>query len=132
MKIDMKIPSLYVAPSKLSGRGVFSTEPIPAGSIIEICPAIVLTPDQVKPLQKTDLYDYYFQWGHDEKSCAIVLGYGSLYNHSFTPNARYYTEFDSETLEVIALKDIEAGEEITFNYNGEPEDQTAVWFLDDD
>ena len=126
----MKIPALYISQSDIAGRGVFSTELISAGSVIEICPAIILPPDQIKAIESTDLFDYYFQWAEDEKSCAIVLGYGSLYNHSFSPNARYYTDFETNTLDVIALKDIQVGEEITFNYNGEPDDLSPVWFLE--
>ena len=72
------------------------------------------------------------EWEEDAKSGAIVLGYGSLYNHSYAPNARYYTTFDTRTLDIVALKDIPIGEEITVNYNGEPEDQSAVWFLEEE
>ncbi|MFT4664664.1 MAG: SET domain-containing protein [Polaribacter sp.] len=126
----MKIPTLYISESSIAGRGVFSTEDIPAGSVIEICPVILIPPDQIKSIESTELFDYYFQWGEDEKSCAITLGYGSLYNHSFSPNARYYTDFESDTLDVIALLDISAGEEITFNYNGEPDDMEPVWFME--
>jgi len=126
----MKIPTLYISKSDIAGRGVFSSEDIPAGSVIEICPIILLPPDQVKAIESTELFDYYFQWKEDEKSCAIAMGYGSLYNHSFSPNARYYTDFETDTLDVIALVDIPAGEEITFNYNGEPDDMEAVWFME--
>jgi uncharacterized protein len=126
----MKIPTLYISESKIAGRGVFSTAAIPAGSVIEICPTIILPAEQLNALESTDLYNYYFQWGEDEKSCGIALGYGSLYNHSYSPNARYYTDFDTDTLDVIALSDIPAGEEITFNYNGEPDDLSKIWFYD--
>lgn len=126
----MKIPTLYISESEISGRGVFSTEDIVAGSVIEICPIVLLPPDQLKAIESTELYDYYFQWGEDEKSCAIALGYGSLYNHSFSPNARYYTDFEADTLDIIALVDIPAGDELTFNYNGEPDDLSPVWFLE--
>ena len=127
----MKIPTLYISESKLSGRGVFSTEDIPEGSVIEICPVIILPPDQISALESTELFNYYFQWGEDEKSGAIALGYGSLFNHSFSPNARYYTDMETDTLDIIALVDIPAGEEITFNYNGEPDDLEPVWFTGD-
>ncbi|MFK7807556.1 MAG: SET domain-containing protein [Saprospiraceae bacterium] len=125
----MKIPGLYIAPSELAGRGVFCAEDISAGSVIEICPMLILPPDQVKAIESTDLYDYYFQWKEDEESCGIALGYGSLYNHSYSPNARYFTDFETNTLDVIALLDIPAGKEITFNYNGEPDNLEEVWFL---
>ena len=58
---------------------------------------------------------------------ALALGYGSLYNHSYQPNARYDDE-SGQTKVFTAIRDIEAGEEITVNYNGEPEDESPVGF----
>jgi SET domain-containing protein len=31
-------------------------------------------------------------------------------------------------MEIIAIKDIEPGQEITINYNGDPENQDELWF----
>jgi uncharacterized protein len=123
-----RIPSLYVAPSPLGGRGVFSALPIEEGSLIEICPVIVLKAEDREWIEKTDLYNYYFFWGENEKENAVALGYGSLYNHSFQPNAHYFPDFEGRTITFEALCDIEAGEEITVNYNGDPDVQTPVWF----
>jgi uncharacterized protein len=58
---------------------------------------------------------------------AVVLGYGSLYNHSYKPNA-YYRDRRNRVKEFIALRDIAAGEEITINYNGSPHDPSDVGF----
>ena len=58
---------------------------------------------------------------------ALALGYGSLYNHSFRPNARY-DDVGPQTKEFTAMRDIAPGEEITVNYNGEPTSRAAVWF----
>jgi len=58
---------------------------------------------------------------------AIALGYGSLYNHSYTPNA-HYRDIGRRSKEFLAVRDIAAGEEITVNYNGDPQDRTAVDF----
>ena len=58
---------------------------------------------------------------------AIALGYGSLYNHSYAPNARY-EEGPAATMLFLALRPIEAGEEITVNYNGDPHDDSPVGF----
>ena len=55
------------------------------------------------------------------------LGYGSLYNHSYRPNARYDDE-EGRIMVFTALRDIGRGEEITVNYNGEPGDETPVGF----
>ena len=58
----------------------------------------------------------------------FALGYGSIYNHSYSPNARYVKHFDRRTIDFIALWDIAAGEEIPTNYNGVPDSKKMVWF----
>ena len=57
----------------------------------------------------------------------MALGYGSLYNHSYQPNARY-DDGRGQTKIFMAIRDIALGEEIVVNYNGEPDDKTPVWF----
>ena len=126
--MSQQIPYLYIAASDIHDRGVFCATSIPEGSIIEICPVLKLPPEDMELLKKTTLYNYYFIWEEDEKSGGIALGYGSIYNHSYQPNARYLVDFEALTLEIFAIRDIEAGEEITFNYNGDPDDQSKVWF----
>lgn len=123
-----RIPSLYVGASKIHGRGVFTYEPIPEGSLLEICPVILMPGSSVALLDKTALYDYYFQWGEKNDRCAIVLGFGSLYNHSFEPNAEYDMDYENETLDIFALRNIEAGEEILFNYFGYANARGELWF----
>ena len=123
-----RIPSLFIAPSPLGGRGVFTAAPIAEGSLIEVCPVIALSGKDRGQIDRTGLYDYYFIWGEEDQQCAIALGYGSLYNHSFEPNAEYRADFDGLTLDFYALKDIEAGEEVTVNYNGDPDNKEKVWF----
>jgi SET domain-containing protein len=126
-----KLPFIYIADSALGGRGVFTSEMIPIGTLIEIAPVIVLPPNDLKLIHEhTFLHDYYFVWSDDGEEGALALGYGSLYNHSYSPNAEYYTNRETMTIDVFAIRDIDAGEEITFNYNGMPHDSTAVWFDD--
>lgn len=96
--------------------------------MIEICPVIVLPEADLPIIHRTKLHDYYFLWGDDQQQCAIALGYGSLYNHAYEPNARYLLDYEHDTIDFYCIKKIEAGEEITVNYNGEPEVKTPVWF----
>lgn len=126
--MSQRIPHLYIASSEIDDRGVFSTEPIPKGSIIEISPVIVIPKNEMELIKETVLYNYYFDWKIEENSGALALGYGSLFNHAYQPNAEYQPDYESASLRFFALKDIEAGEEITINYNGDPEDQEKVWF----
>src|SRR3954454_24565579 len=69
--------------------------------------------------------DYCFAWGPG--TVALALGYGSLYNHSYRPNARY-DDVGPRTKTFTALRDIARGEEVTVNYNGKPGGRARVWF----
>lgn len=122
-------PYLYFANSDLGGRGVFSIKDLHEGEIVESCPVIVLPKEQIELLDKTVLHDYYFLWGEDH--CAIALGFGSLYNHQIGSNADYVMDTDNNTIDIFCVKDIEAGEEITINYNGDPNNSELVWFQTD-
>jgi len=63
-----------------------------------------------------------------DEHAAIALGYISIYNHSYSPNAQLEQMLDELMMEIIAIKDIHTGEEITINYNGDPEKQDPLWF----
>lgn len=123
-----QIPSLYITDSELGGRGVFSSSPIEKGSIIEIAPVLVIPGAERGILDKTIIHDYYFIWGAQDQQAAIILGNGSIYNHSFKPNAEYRPDFEGQTMSFFALKQIEAGQEITVNYNGTPDGKGKFWF----
>ncbi|MCB0522647.1 MAG: SET domain-containing protein-lysine N-methyltransferase [Lewinellaceae bacterium] len=127
-----RVPFLYITQSDLGGRGVFTGEPLDEGDLIEISPVIVLPEAELSIIHNTFLHDYYFLWGEAQKQCAIALGYGSLYNHSYEPNARYLLDYEHGTIDFYCIKKIEAGEEITVNYNGEPDVKTPVWFDKDE
>jgi len=114
-----------VSESSLHKRGVFATEKISKGTIIETCNLILLSENDTKKIDDTALYDYYFSWS---QGSAIALGNGSLYNHSYEPNAKYVKEFGVDRIVFIALHDILPGEEITVNYNGDPSNKEKVWF----
>ncbi len=77
-------------------------------------------------IEKTTLADYAFEYGVNHT--AILLGYGMLFNHSYTPNATYEINFDNHTFDFYAYTDIQAGEEILINYNGDEDDQELLWF----
>ena len=108
------------------GRGVFAVTRIPKDTEIERVPVIVLPAQDIFGHTRTSkLADYVFNWKKDKM--ALALGYGSLYNHSFKPNAQYFVE-NQDTMSYMALRDIEAGEEVTINYNSEPSCKDDVGF----
>lgn len=123
-----RIPSIYVAPSPTHGRGVFTHSDIPEGTLLEICPAIIIPEKEVAIIHETTLHDYYFLWGDAQKEAAIVLGFGSIFNHSDSPNARYIMDYEQKTMDFFATRDIEAGEEIFVNYRDDDTIKTSLWF----
>jgi hypothetical protein len=125
--MSTRLPFLYIKTTKGRGRGIFTAQEIPAGSHIESCPVLVLSEEDTALIHQTRLHDYYFLWGDDGES-AIALGYGSLYNHSSKPSADYEMDYEMATLEIIALRDIQPGEEITINYTDGEFHQTELWF----
>jgi uncharacterized protein len=126
--MSLQHAEIYFGPSELHGRGVFAARDIEAGEIIEICPVLIFPKSQLPHIRQTMLDDYYFDWGDDGAFYAVCLGYGSLYNHEYEPNAEYGMDFAAETIDFYAVKDIPAGTEITVNYNGEPGNREKVWF----
>lgn len=121
--------ALYIDQSKTTnaGRGVFAGERILKGALIEQCPVVALKDAKDRNrLRKTGLVNYYFLWGDKRDHAAICLGWGSVYNHSFEPNARYEKAMEDHRMDFYALRDIEAGEEILVNYNGAPDNMTPL------
>ncbi|MBI4599460.1 SET domain-containing protein-lysine N-methyltransferase [Candidatus Uhrbacteria bacterium] len=111
---------------KKRGRGVYAVKAIPKGRTIERCEILLIPKKDIPSVDKTFLYNYYFGWKNG--AGAIALGNGSLYNHSYTPNARY--RFAGHAILFFSLKTIKKGEEITVNYNGAPDDRSPLWFSD--
>src|SRR4051812_23453344 len=110
------------------GRGIFATRNIKKGELIHEAPVIISPSAEYKNLKKTIFVEYVFWWGENLEECALALGYGSLFNHSYTPNALYKLNLTQKTIDFYAHTDIKASEEIMINYNGDPEDKTSVWF----
>ena len=119
---------IRVGDSVGKGRGVFATRNIASGETIEEAPVVIVPEEQVAHLDATVLGDYYFLWGEDEKQAAVLLGMCSLCNHSYQPNARFLLHPDRVSIQFVALREISDGEEITTNYNGDPDSRKAIWF----
>lgn len=115
----LKHNKIQVKSSEIHGLGVFATEDINENEMIEECPILFL------PTKKGEmnyvLIDYTFQWPKidDWTNHVIALGYGSLYNHSDSPNAEWFSDEEKTVFKFVSLKPIKKGEEITIYYGGD-------------
>jgi SET domain-containing protein len=121
-------PYLTIVDTPKMGRGVFSSEKIKAGTIIEISPVIVMNAEERVLLDQTSLHDYIFVWGAALNQCCMALGYVSVYNHAHMSNCEYEMDYATASITIKAMRDIAAGEELFINYNGNWNDPSPVWF----
>ena len=127
-EIVASVEGVGVGEAGARGRGVYALRPFGAGETIERAPVIVLPPDEAERLGRTRLSQHVYIWGDRAEEVAIAFGYGSLYNHSYSPNARFRKDEARGIVVITALRDIAAGEEILMNYNGEPDDMSPLSF----
>ena len=119
---------LYVDKTTTMGRGVFTKDAIPAHTIIEIAPVIVMTGEERKLIDQTILHDYIFEWGEHREQCCMALGYVPIYNHSYTSNCEYEMDFEKQIITVQTVQPVAAGAELFINYNGDWNNETPLWF----
>jgi SET domain-containing protein len=119
---------LEIKTTQNKGRGVFAARDFREGEIIEKCHIILCREADTELIDRTFLHNYYFNWGPKRNRVAITLGYGSLYNHSYEPNAVYTKDFENNMVIFRSLKPIKVGKEITVHYRDNPNDKTPVEF----
>jgi SET domain-containing protein len=107
---------------------MFAAGPIATDTVLETAPVIVMSAEERKLLDKTLLHDYIFEWGDDRTRCCMALGYVPLYNHSYSSNCEYEMDFRKKIITVKTVRDVEAGEELFINYNGDWNNDTPIWF----
>ncbi|MBL0056322.1 MAG: SET domain-containing protein-lysine N-methyltransferase [Chitinophagaceae bacterium] len=123
-----KAAGLYAGESLIHGRGVFTTRSFKPGEVIERAPLVLLNTNDSEFLADSSLYHYYFMVENPKTPVAFGFGFSSLYNHAFPSNARYRIDLDRELIIITAHRPIRAGEEVTINYHGDPEDGSPVSF----
>ncbi|KAH8821224.1 hypothetical protein F5884DRAFT_79247 [Xylogone sp. PMI_703] len=116
------------------GRGVFAGRDIPARTVLEVSPVLVLDPiENEEHIRKTNLYNYTYNWPYrkdDEKenqtgsaskapttTQAVVLGLGSMFNHSsLHQNVGWERDLTNLLITYKTLRDIRIGEELCISY----------------
>ena len=122
LKKKLETPKCYVAESPISGYGVFASEDIKIGDLIEECPVVILDGTHNT---NTDwvLNRYAFTWHctcdvcqKNGQSMCFPMGNGMIYNHSDEPNAYYVQDTFFRLFRFYAYRDIKKDEEITWYY----------------
>lgn len=119
---------IEVKDSQLHGRGVFAKTGICRGGLIEAAPVVFLSVEEKELLRYSTLFNYYFLVDDPAYPAVFGLGYSSFYNHSPQANAFYTFSSKRNIIRIYAYKKIMAGEEITINYNGSPNNDAPVYF----
>ena len=117
------LPEVYVTDTGTAlGRGAFAERDFSPGDVVEVCPVILL--DYSRKDLSLPVQQVVFNWS---KLCdaaekyALVLGYGSIYNHADHPNLRYSADPENLTMIYTAVHKIKQGEQLTVSYNQVPE-----------
>jgi SET domain-containing protein len=122
---------LRIATMGRRGRGVVADAPIAKGDLVERSPVLVIPHHDRAATDATVVFTYVFMWEHGtveedlykhEGRAAIALGFTSLLNHSYTPNCTFIRHIDDLIIDLVALRDIAPGEELTIDY------QMTLWF----
>ena len=106
------------------GRGVFVTRTFARGELLATCPTLELSPADCRRLDGTALHNHYFT-SADVAGGLLALGLLTLVNHATPPNADWDYRQDPDAgwlADLRAAREIEAGEEVTIDYN------TELWF----
>jgi len=119
---------LYIDQTSEKGRGVFTRVDLPPMKIVERSSVLVMSADERKLLDQTELHNYIFEWGTEVEQCCVAWGFISLYNHNYEANCEYFMDFEENTITIKTTRAIGKGEELTINYNGDWDNKKRIWF----
>jgi hypothetical protein len=123
--------ALHIGTMGQRGRGVLADAAIAEGALVERSPVLIIPDADRRAADGTIVFTYVFMWEHGtveedlyrhEGRAAIALGFTSLLNHSYTPNCEFIRHIDDLVIDLVALRSIERGEELTIDY------QMTLWF----
>ena len=114
--MKLKHPSkVEVRESPGKGFGVFATQHISKGEIIEECHLITLP---IPECMGDILHDYRFNYpqGPNPTEQVLPLGFGCIYNHDNNNNAYWRDHPEQKVFQYIAVRDISPDEEVCTYY----------------
>ena len=103
-----------IGPSRIDRQGLFATQPIPQGSrIVEYCGEKISKRESARRLAQHNNYIFRLNYRYDIDGQTLD-NIARYINHSCEPNCE--VECTGEHIWIVALRDIQAGEELSFNY----------------
>lgn len=102
--------NIIVKKSSIDHFGVFAAEDILTNTVIEECYAIMISGDAYQTLR-----NYVFR-GKNNSDSLLSFGYGSIFNHSATPNASFSVDHENSLIVFTSMRRINKGEEILISY----------------
>ncbi|MDP2856153.1 MAG: SET domain-containing protein [bacterium] len=117
----MLLVKTKIGPSKINGIGLFADQFIPKGTQVwKYQPGFDLKIDKSEPMylsepSKAQFLKYAYL---NSKTNKYILCFDDarFFNHSDNPNCIEAAYSDDEETRDVAAKDIQAGEELTYNY----------------
>lgn len=121
---------VVIRQSPIHGRGVFASQDIAKGEIIERCPMV-----QMEYRSNYQLDPKIFEYMYAQPPCGckdckthgmifhMVLGYGMMYNHKDIPKTAWKFNYTQLIADLICTDDIKKDEEVFVSYG-------AVYFTD--
>lgn len=115
----------------IKGRGVFCTQAIRKGDVIEVTPALLLNEQETETVDETHLVNYTFVTGklsapvrkkagikNADHASSVLMGIMTFCNHDEHPNAEIHWEEEDGTVYyvLIATRDIKKNTEICTTY----------------
>lgn len=111
----MNLETVEVCDSLIAGRGLFARTDICAGArVIEYLGERITKDESLRRCEAGNPYIFALDEEFDLDG-AVEWNPARFVNHSCAPNCE--TEDDEGRIWVVALRDIRAGEELTYNYN---------------
>lgn len=135
--------NLYLTNDPERGRGLFAPRAIPAGTLVEETPVLLLSKGEWEEgkMNDTILGEYGFCWSNGGMAIALGQGkfipnsqddklarlsIGSLFNHSSRPNVNFIRNTKTNTISFLTCRRVEEGEELCICYSA---DESKLWFI---
>ena len=114
---------LEIRKSNIHDKGIFANCDFKKGDLIETSPYIIID----FPQESNTLSDYIFYLEkNNRKDSVLVLGNGSIFNHSKNNNVDYYRDAINKNYKYYTNRDIKKDEELFINYGNDYWDSRKI------